>query len=214
MSERDTQDRRDYEALSAWYDGEGPAMTTTPPGGPEAAERLAAYRAMTSALAAMPKPDVHPAFRTRVMAALREEAARPARPAFSWRWAGVAAGVLLVAAAVWPLMPGNESPAAPAAPVAENAAPSATESLYLRAVELPEAAFASVAPEPGVQNVITALDEETTAEMAAMGAAVEAMGAVAQSREDVGELLNTLDTEQEEQLKRMLLASVAEDWSI
>lgn len=213
MKEREAQDNQDFEALSAWYDGEGPAMGSVPPDLPGAAERLAAYRAMTSALASMPQPDVHPAFRTRVIATLREEAAQPARPAFAWRWAGLAAGVLIVAAAAWPLLQKNEAPA-PIAQVPTIAAPVQQKSLYLRAVELPEATFAAVAPQAGVQNAITALDEETTADMAAMGAVVEVMGAVAQSRDDMGELLNTLDTEQEEQLKGMLLASVAEDWSI
>lgn len=110
MSEKDRQ--RMYEMLSAYLDGESDAPQEVErllQTDAEAARLYAELSRMSTRLKALPEPDVHPAFATRVMAHVREvreaEAATPV-----WRFvvpklSVAAVAVALIGIAVWPFWP-------------------------------------------------------------------------------------------------------------
>jgi hypothetical protein len=200
---------RELEALSAWYDGASGGSLPDPDS--PAGARLAAYRAMTTAIANLEQPDVHPAFRTRVLAAVRDEIAAPSRrPMVAWRWitaaAGAAACVVLLLA-LGPLLvpetPKIETSDPKAAPVAAIS----HEGIYQHLAALPEGELAALVPSDFADEEPMALPDLDADSLVT----VHAMGVFATTQADLGDLMNSLDSEQEARLKRLLIASVSED---
>ena len=119
MNDKDRQ--RLNEMLSAYIDGASDA--------PDEVERLirtdaeagrlyAQLSRLSAGLRALPAPDVHPAFATRVLAHVREERDAAAAPA--WRHAlpkvlALFAGVAMIAVAVWPFLPNDKGITTPTA---------------------------------------------------------------------------------------------------
>lgn len=102
----DKQNRKTLEELSAYLDGEAanPAeVERRIDAEPETARMAKELTVLSDALGRLPVPDVHPAFRTRVMAHVRETEREAAPSRFSWRWRAFAAMVVLVpfGAAIW-----------------------------------------------------------------------------------------------------------------
>lgn len=126
---KDKQNKKAIEELSAYLDGESsnPAeVKRRLDADPDAARMASELSAISEALGRLPAPDVHPAFRTRVMATVRETPRVKGPGRLSWRWQAFAAMVVLApfAAAIWtfgvsPPSMRPESPASPA-PVAVN----------------------------------------------------------------------------------------------
>ncbi|MBI1317863.1 MAG: hypothetical protein GC168_02805 [Candidatus Hydrogenedens sp.] len=114
------------EELSALLDGEAAQPDAVQRAVSEDADlraRLDEYQRLGDAMRALPKPDVHPAFATRVMASIQEIEAAPA-PVRSLRWWWAAAG--LGAAAMLALVlnqGGVNAPAVPKVELAENPSP-------------------------------------------------------------------------------------------
>jgi hypothetical protein len=97
---------RDIEELSAFLDGEAskPETVKRRLEDDADAERMAKdLSALSNQLRRLPAPDVHPAFRTRVMATVRETPRATALPRVTARWQAFAAMVVLApfAAAIW-----------------------------------------------------------------------------------------------------------------
>ena len=104
------KDRRLFETISAYIDGESDK--------PREVERLIETDAeaarlhrelswMSMSMQALPAPEVHPAFATRIVAHVREQAVADAAPA--WRFVfpkvmGGLAAVLAIGIAVWPFV--------------------------------------------------------------------------------------------------------------
>jgi len=109
----DEKDRRLYEELSAYLDGEsGDAdkMAALLQNDSAAARQYLEMAKLSAHLRALPAPDVHPAFATRVLAHIREGAPAPRRSR-RWAWtAGLFAAAALVALVVFP----TRAPQAPA----------------------------------------------------------------------------------------------------
>jgi len=90
------------EELSAFLDGEADQPDAVRRALEEDAAlcgRADAYRKMGDGLKALPKPDVHPAFATRIMAAIEEAEPAPRR-SLRWFWAAGCAAAALVALAL------------------------------------------------------------------------------------------------------------------
>ena len=105
MNEKERMD-----ALSAFLDGEAERPETVRralEADLALRERADAYRRMCAELRALPKPEVHPAFATRVMAAIRDEAPAPRR-SLRWAWAAGFAGAAAVA--LYTLLPRTAEP--------------------------------------------------------------------------------------------------------
>ncbi len=104
------KDRRLFETISAYIDGESDK--------PREVERLIETDAeaarlhrelswMSMSMQALPAPEVHPAFATRIVAHVREQAVADAAPA--WRFVfpkllGGLAAVVAIGFAVWPFV--------------------------------------------------------------------------------------------------------------
>ena len=102
----DKQERKAFEELSAYLDGEAVNPSDVKrrmAEDPESARVAKELSALSEALGKLPAPDVHPAFRTRVMAHVRETEREAAPSTLSWRWRAFAAMVVLgpVCAAIW-----------------------------------------------------------------------------------------------------------------
>ena len=101
----DEIDRRLYVELSAYLDGEsGDAdkMAALIQQDSAAARQYLEMAKLSAHLRALPAPDVHPAFATRVLAHIREEAPAPRRSR-RWAWtAGLFAAAAIVALVVFP----------------------------------------------------------------------------------------------------------------
>jgi hypothetical protein len=110
------QSPKNMKNISAFLDGEADdaadvqAMIDQDPA---LAEEFAAMEKLSKAMAAMEDPEVDGAFRTRVMAAVREsEMATPARPLWAWGTAGAIAAVAMLVTAVTWQQPVLEDPSA------------------------------------------------------------------------------------------------------
>ncbi len=104
MSEK--QKRKAIEELSAFLDGEAinpEDIELRVKADPDAARLAKDLSALSAELGRLPAPDIHPAFRTRVMANVRETDRDLAPPQISWPWRSFAAMVVLApfAAAFW-----------------------------------------------------------------------------------------------------------------
>lgn len=125
MSEKEKQQL--FETISAYIDGESDTpheVARLIETNAEAARLYRELSRMSSSMQALPAPDVHPAFATRIVAHVREHAAADAAPV--WRLVlpkviGGLAAVVAIAIAVWPFLRygsgGITSPPATADPV-------------------------------------------------------------------------------------------------
>ena len=102
----DKKNRKALEELSAYLDGEAvnPAeVKRRIEEDPDAARMAKDFSSLSTELGRLPAPDVHPGFRTRVMANVRETPRESAPPLVSWPWRAFAAMVVLTpfAAVMW-----------------------------------------------------------------------------------------------------------------
>ncbi len=102
----DKRNHKELEELSAYLDGEATRPRDVErriDNDADAALIAKELSALSTELGRLPAPDIHPAFRTRVMAHVRETDREPAPPLISWRWRSFAAMVVLApfAAAIW-----------------------------------------------------------------------------------------------------------------
>ncbi len=115
----DKLNKKAFVELSAHLDGEAVNPSDVKrrmAADPESARMAKDLSALSEALGKLPAPEVHPAFRTRVMAHVRETE-REAAPRLSWRWRAFAAMVVLgpIGTAIWsfwlttPTMPEADS---------------------------------------------------------------------------------------------------------
>lgn len=87
-----------FEELSAYLDGEADSpgeVKDRIEGDPDAAKLAEDLAVLSREMGRLPAPDVHPAFRTRVMAHVRETPPESAQPRLSWPWRALAAMVVL-----------------------------------------------------------------------------------------------------------------------
>lgn len=117
-------DKRLNEELSAYLDGESrdvDSIARLLKSDPEVARRHQEYAILSSALKALPPPEVHPAFATRVLAQARETRRAPGWLRPPRLAAGIGLTALVVGAGIWMSLPATVS-VAPATPDPEVAA--------------------------------------------------------------------------------------------
>jgi len=204
------------EELSAFLDGEAEQPDAVRRALDEdAALRGSAvvYRRMGNDLKALPKPDVHPAFATRVMAAIEEAEPAPRR-SLRWAWAtgfataaAVAVLVLLLRAAPTAETPGfqlTEHAPVTAAPLSDDSSVLNEMALRLESGEelalFEEEATDLAAPDPGWLD--TLYDE--------VYASLETYDPAADGQEDFLLTLETLDAPERETLDALLRSYLEE----
>lgn len=199
----------EFEELSAYLDGEAndpAAVERRLASSPEAARCLEVLRRMSAQLKAIPAPEVSPAFATRVVGHVREEALQAGR----WRvWAPVGALCVLalvlgiwVGAPVGPVSMNSEITALPVLPA------EAEEQALLGAFEgrdavpeMPGALAFSTSPEP--DPALDATTEEWVAGMADTPW-FDALAEEWEADEDLDLLVQSLDAQELETFKQLL----------
>jgi len=102
----DKHDQKSLEELSAYLDGEAANPVEVKrriETNPDAAQLADELSSLSEEVGRLPAPEVHPAFRTRVLAHVREEPRDAASPLVSWPWRALAAIVVIApfAAGIW-----------------------------------------------------------------------------------------------------------------
>lgn len=140
--------KMNMEELSAYLDGEArdpDAVRNALQSDPALARRYMQLAKLSTHLKALPLPNVHPAFTTRVMAHVREAKPAPARSWFQWVMSAVVAGLIVVAGGTaylisrFPNDAVDEAQLAQVRALAQMDTNALTEKLVAQLVENPEA---------------------------------------------------------------------------
>jgi hypothetical protein len=173
------EDERIIEELSAHIDGlaEDPvALDEAMRRDPDLARRYEQMLAISRRLNALPAPDVHPAFVTRVMAHVAET--QPARRAPWWRWAAVGCAATLIAfvAGISAWRPGEPVQiAAPALDKTNNSQAPGTPDIFDSAIlNMADAGDIAEIDAPAIDDAPSADPAEQAVVFAAFERAVEA----------------------------------------
>ncbi|MCL4691616.1 MAG: hypothetical protein KJ060_03795 [Candidatus Hydrogenedentes bacterium] len=218
-------DKRLNEELSAYLDDESKdkaRIADLLKNDPEAVRKLSEYSALSKALKALPAPEVHPAFATRVLAQARET-----RRASAWSRAprlagGVVLSALIVGFCVWAMLPGT----VPSTPQEQE--PEVAAVLELRHSDEPLGPFASLMDEDLLDSpvaltegdIVPSDEAQLAADEASMESAVESIVWLASAApagsdsEELDAMLGDLDDTEITVLRELLVEYAMEDDAI
>lgn len=195
------KDRRAFEELSAYVDGEARSprrIAERLARDPEYAREHAALQRLAACVRALPAPETRPGFEARVLAAIQAEPARPKRIPFAWKPAlACAAAVAVVIGVVFYAWTPEEAPAmdTPALPLVANTKWESDEAVVAALEQLAAAgddlSFFAPLPDPAAPQD----DAVTTAVLDLLLAAawdVDALSPYADAH-DVDALIESLD---------------------